>query len=422
MFLSHSLFLSLLGLALTVSAQEMPECAATCLVAGLGESTCGPTDFECICADTELMGAVETCSMGTCTVLEGLAAQNATATFCQQPVRDRRWVAPIGTIVSGTFALLAISIRLSEGLVQRQVTLADASAYTAWAWSMPMNVGEFLMMKHGMGRDIWTLTETQITNVVKWTWVTQITYIPAINLTKVAILLFFINVFPVQKFQWVCWGTVVHCVLFMISTFIASILACIPVEYAWVSWKGEGDGICYDNNAFWWAVAGINIATDVFILALPIPQIIRLQLGLKPKIYLVMMFNVGIIITVISIVRFEGLLTYSTSANPTYNNIMVATYSVVECNVSIICCCMPAILAFLRRYFPNAFQSSRNATVQSDPAIVTIGGSGSKGGWKAGSRGGINKSITASVIHSRRNDSDVELMDIEENDKYRSRW
>ena len=129
-------------------------------------------------------------------------------------------------------------------------------------------------MKHGMGRDIWTLTETQIVNVVKvdtpetsldssckwltrsqWTWVTQITYIPAINLTKVAILLFFINVFPVQKFQWVCWGTIVHCALFMISTFIASILACIPVEYAWVNWKGEGNGLCYENNAFWWAVA-----------------------------------------------------------------------------------------------------------------------------------------------------------------------
>ena len=83
---------------------------------------------------------------------------------------------------------------------------------------------------------------------------------------------------------------------------------------------------------------------------------------------------------------------------------------------------MPAILAFLRRYFPTAFQSSRNATNQSDPAIVTIGGSGSKGGWKGGSRGGINKSITASVVHSRRNDSDVELMDIDENDKYRSQW
>ena len=56
------------------SAQEMPECAADCLVAGLEDSSCGPTDFECICADTVLMGAVETCSMGTCTVLEGLGS------------------------------------------------------------------------------------------------------------------------------------------------------------------------------------------------------------------------------------------------------------------------------------------------------------------------------------------------------------
>jgi hypothetical protein len=83
---------------------------------------------------------------------------------------------------------------------------------------------------------------------------------------------------------------------------------------------------------------------------------------------------------------------------------------------------MPSILAFLRRYFPSAFQSSHSGTQQSDPAIVTIGGTGSKGGKRAGSRVGINKSITASVVHSRRNDSDVELMDIDEHDKYSRQW
>jgi hypothetical protein len=102
---------------------------------------------------------------------------------------------------------------------------------------------------------------------------------------------------------------------------------------------------------------------------------------------------------------------------------MVATYSVVECNVSVICCCMPAILGFLRRYFPNAFQSTQSGNSgHHDSTLVTIGGTGSKGGRRAGSRVGINKSVTASVVHSRRNDSDVELMDVDENDKYRSQW
>ena len=45
-----------------------------CLTEGLEDSKCGPTDFECICADETLMASVEECALGTCTVIEGLGA------------------------------------------------------------------------------------------------------------------------------------------------------------------------------------------------------------------------------------------------------------------------------------------------------------------------------------------------------------
>lgn len=41
----------------------------------------------------------------------------------------------------------------------------------------------------------------------------------------------------------------------MVLTLIAAILACIPVEDAWTAWSRVGEGACYDNNAFWWAVS-----------------------------------------------------------------------------------------------------------------------------------------------------------------------
>lgn len=88
---------------------------------------------------------------------------------------------------------------------------------------------------------------------LKYTWITQVTYIPAIILTKVAILLLFIRVFPDRTFRHICIGTIVYCFLFMISTTIAAILACIPVEDAWRNWAGDTGALCYDNNAYWWA-------------------------------------------------------------------------------------------------------------------------------------------------------------------------
>jgi hypothetical protein len=121
----------------------------------------------------------------------------------------------------------------------------------------------------GMGKDVWTLTPTQITNAAKassihtqsdlysnsaqYTWVTQVTYIPAICLTKVAIVCFFMQVFPGPKFRLLCHGTIIWCFMFMVSTTITTILSCVPVEKLWTNWMDVQEGICYDNNAFWWA-------------------------------------------------------------------------------------------------------------------------------------------------------------------------
>ncbi|OJI98266.1 hypothetical protein ASPVEDRAFT_37710 [Aspergillus versicolor CBS 583.65] len=386
--------------AAAVGAQTMPDCAADCLVKGLEDSTCSPTDSECICADAVLMENVQACSMLACTVVEGLKASNATATLCHWPVHDKRLVAPIATAVTGVIALAFILVRVSDCVSKNEYKWADLCAVLAFIFSLPMDIFEFFMMGSGMGRDVWTLTPTQITNTAKYTWVTQVWYIPAIILTKVAIVSFFMQIFPGPRFRLLCQGTIIHCFLFMISTFITEILSCIPVEDAWTNWRGESNAICYDNSAFWWAHSAINIATDLWVLGLPIPMLWGLQLKLKKKIYLVLMFSVGIVITVISIVRFSGLLKYSTTTNITYNNVMVATYSVIECNVSIMCCCMPALLSTLRRGFPTVFGSTGPS-----PSYNSAPFSGSNG---------IHKEVTHKVTYMPRDgtsDDAIELVD-----------
>ncbi|KAL4813307.1 hypothetical protein BDW67DRAFT_187867 [Aspergillus spinulosporus] len=70
-----------------------------------------------------------------------------------------------------------------------------------------------------------------------YTWVNQVADIPAIVLTKVAILCFFMQVFPGPKFRLLYYGTIVWCFLFMISTTITANLDFVPVEKMWTNWK-----------------------------------------------------------------------------------------------------------------------------------------------------------------------------------------
>lgn len=98
-----------------------------------------------------------------------------------------------------------------------------------------------------------SLRRTLVLTAPKYTWITQLSYIPAIVLTKVAILLFFIRVFPSRVFRRVCTGTIIYGFLFMISTIIALILSCVPVQATWSNWTGESGGVCFNNTAFFWA-------------------------------------------------------------------------------------------------------------------------------------------------------------------------
>lgn len=88
------------------------------------------------------------------------------------------------------------------------------------------------------------------------------------------------------------------------------------------------------------------------------------------------------------------------------NNVMVATYSVIECNVSIMCCCMPALLSTLRRVLPTIFGStnrSHNYNYNNAPFA---------------DRNGIQKSVTHKVTYTtpgRNEDDVVELVDRSEN-------
>lgn len=90
-------------------------------------------------------------------------------------------------------------------------------------------------------------------------------------------------------------------------------------------------------------------------------------------------------------------------------NVMVATYSVIECNMSIVCCCMPALYSFLRRVYPTVFGGS----------------SAGRSNYKQGSyklsnvmpSNEIRKTVEHNVSYiPRSDDSDVaELMDLQEN-------
>lgn len=53
------------------------------------------------------------------------------------------------------------------------------------------------------------------------------------------------------------------------------------------------EGSCVDRTAVYICTAALGIATDVILLVMPIPMIVRLQMPSRQKVGLILLFAVG---------------------------------------------------------------------------------------------------------------------------------
>ena len=78
-----------------------------------------------------------------------------------------------------------------------------------------------------------------------------------------------------------------------IAILFASIFPCHPFAKGYDLLVPPEVGHCIDRKAMYSATAGLGVATDVLIIAIPIPMVISLRMSLIKKLFLMSVFAVG---------------------------------------------------------------------------------------------------------------------------------
>jgi hypothetical protein len=118
-------------------------------------------------------------------------------------------------------------------------------------------------------------------------------YVGAITSIKMAFLNLYLHIFPnfgLRNAIYIVMGIVVA---FFFAFFFGVCFNCLPVSYIWTSWTGETKGSCLDFNSFGIACAVINIVLDVTVMALPLHEIMKLNLRPMKKVLVMLMFCTG---------------------------------------------------------------------------------------------------------------------------------
>lgn len=171
---------------------------------------------------------------------------------------------------------------------------------------------------------------------MQYFYMNEVFYYSELFLTKLSIIFFLLRLFPTRAVRLVLWGSVILTSTIIMVFLLLVILQCRPLDFYWNGWEGEAKGSCLSNNAVAWSNAAFSIALDLWLLAVPLVQLRKIQLHWKKKVGVALMFSAGSLwvplfsrsirtrltrylwsMTAISIVRLRTLVKFATSPNIT---------------------------------------------------------------------------------------------------------
>lgn len=132
----------------------------------------------------------------------------------------------------------------------------------------------------------------------------------AVNVTKASILAQYLRIFSSRCTRIWCYVLLVLLVPAAVWSIFAGTFLCTPVAKLW---KPHLPGHCMDPRSYWISAASINIVMDFVVLLLPLPAITQLRLPRRQKICLVLMFALGFVVCVVSVVRLVTVYTLEKS-------------------------------------------------------------------------------------------------------------
>ena len=121
-------------------------------------------------------------------------------------------------------------------------------------------------------------------------WVTIPLYNTAVLLAKATILMQYFRVFPTRRMRIVSWTMIAILATYGTWCVISAFLNCIPVAKFW---DPTIPGHCLSSKGLWFSNAGMHIATDLAILVIPVPALVKLNLPGRQKMVLMGIFALG---------------------------------------------------------------------------------------------------------------------------------
>ncbi|KAG4412220.1 hypothetical protein IFR04_014647 [Cadophora malorum] len=307
---------------------------------------------------------------------DGLVAVKVTASLCHKLLGESRSDFFLITVVTVyASAVLFVAFRFvikamkrtkgridwSDWLLLLAILIAIPNFYNCVKGQISSQIGSELDQtwlilclgsRNGFGKHFWELQDGQLKGILRMIYIAEVIYVIQLAVPKLSILVFYVNSIPDNGFRLAVFATMGFIILSTAIISTLSIVSCYPIPFFW---DRDLKGRCLDINGVAFGIGGLSIVQDVIIIALPIPILRGMRLPWKEKIIVLLMLAAGSSTVLISVLRVRSIVGYGNSNDPSWDYVVITTWSIYEVYVTIITASLPAVRSLLVYLFPQYF-------------------------------------------------------------------
>ncbi|KAF1995584.1 hypothetical protein P154DRAFT_445049 [Amniculicola lignicola CBS 123094] len=242
-----------------------------------------------------------------------------------------------GSAVAGAMAVVFVALRVAA----RKLPGIPFGADDWWMFaSLFLFLGTPISFawttRYGAGRHVIALTDPKAFSII-------------------SLLYLYRRIFPQQWFQRVLLAFGIFLTVMAITSILVSLLQCIPMEKMW---NPEISGRCVQFGKFALAMSCINISTDVFMFALPLPVVWGLQINKNQKWLVSLSFIMGGSACIVYLIRLLFVLKVASTPDPTWDSIPSGIASTFELSVGIFAASFPTYRPLYRWFSKGTFDDT----------------------------------------------------------------
>ncbi|KAF2670818.1 hypothetical protein BT63DRAFT_202358 [Microthyrium microscopicum] len=281
------------------------------------------------------------------------------------------YLASISCAVCVVISVIAFGLRMyTRARLARRFGADDILLCIAYLFVLANTAGMRYQVQVLGGKHAWnTLVSEYYPAVPRLSLINSIIYWAGMCFIKLSLLYLYRRIFgktgsPCWKICW--WTLFVIVVGYSICGSLAKLFSCIPISKAWEFSPDTTN--CINLPALWVTTGVMHIVTDIAILVLPIPIVLRTRMNVRQKITVLVLFGTGFFTCATSIVRLWKLMGLLKPHDLTRQFLATTIWTIAEEHMSIVCVSVIALAPFVNRcltYF--GFKQSSSKDIRHEP-------------------------------------------------------